>query len=304
MNDERMIKLQHFFSNDIRIKKEIYDMAPQVLGGYVDEESVSKYTDKLNDSLIYIFSELKRITIDIFGKESNVFNRLCYLEQTIKNSFYSCGLDINKLKLFYQKFISNMESRFIYSVKSTCKGYYAPNKISAVNEANSINEFLHFMHSYIVNNNKILRSLPLISEKKNDYEYSISLRGNRNPIFEQLFVMFPSSLDCGITDMVIIDDKKLIIMVRDRGHALSMEVSLNNDIARIEYFIPKLCNIEMINRLPGVNKVNKDSVGATGVMEVKISDLPKTLFNFISMVPTDLDMFNYTDLDMFNSYRR
>lgn len=60
----------------------------------------------------------------------------------------------------------------------------------------------------------------------------------------------------------------------------------------------------MINRLPGVNKVNKDSVGATGVMEVKISDLPKTLFNFISMVPTDLDMFNYTDLDMFNSYRR
>ena len=155
-----------------------------------------------------------------------------------------------------------------------------------------------------INNNKILRSLPLISEKKNDYEYSISLRGNRNPIFEQLFVMFPSSLDCGITDMVIIDDKKLIIMVRDRGHALSMEVSLNNDIARIEYFIPKLCNIEMINRLPGVNKVNKDSVGATGVMEVKISDLPKTLFNFISMVPTDLDMFNYTDLDMFNSYRR
>ena len=103
-----------------------------------------------------------------------------------------------------------MESRFIDSVKSTCKGYYSPNKISAVNEANSINEFLHFMHSYIVNNNKILRSLQLISEMKNDYEYSISLRGNRNPIFEQLFVMFPSSLDYGITDMVIIDDKKLL----------------------------------------------------------------------------------------------
>ena len=68
MNDEKMIKLQHFFSNDIRIKKEIYDMAPQVLNGYVDEESVSKYTDKLNDSLIYIFSELKCITIDMFGK--------------------------------------------------------------------------------------------------------------------------------------------------------------------------------------------------------------------------------------------
>ena len=289
MNDEKMIKLQHFFSNDIRIKKEIYDMAPQTLNGYVDEESVNKYTDKLNDSLIYIFSELKCITIDIFGKESDVFNRLCYLENIIKNNFYSCGLDINKLKLFYQKFISNMEPRFIDSVKSTCIGY-SFNGTSAVDSANSINELLHFMHSYIVNNDMILRSLPLISKKKNNYEYSISLRGNRNPIFEQLFVMFPSDLDCGITDMVIIDDKKLIVMVRDRGHALSMEVSLNNDMARVEYFIPKLCNIEMINRLPGVNKVNENSVGTTGTIEVKVNDLPKALFDFISMVPTDNDI--------------
>ena len=127
---------------------------------------------------------------------------------------------------------------------------------------------------------------------------------DESAVVEQIFKMFPNDLDCGWTDMVAINDKKLIIMVRDRGHALTIEVTLNNNIARIEYFIPKLCNIEMINRLPGVNKVNKDSVGATGVMEVKISDLPKTLFNFISMVPTDSDMFNYTDLDMFNSYRR
>ncbi len=41
---------------------------------------------------------------------------------------------------------------------------------------------------------------------------------------------------------------------------LTIEVTLNNNIARIEYFIPKLCNIEMINNLPGVNKVNKKIV--------------------------------------------
>lgn len=33
-------------------------------------------------------------------------------------------------------------------------------------------------------------------------------------------------------------------MVRDRGHALSIEVTLNKDNARIEYFIPKICNVE------------------------------------------------------------
>ena len=79
-------------------------------------------------------------------------------------------------------------------------------------------------------------------------------------------------------------------MVRDRGHALSIEITLNNDKARIEYFIPKLWNIDMINKLPGVNKVDNNSVGATGVIEVDKNELPQVLFNFISKVPMDSDM--------------
>ena len=62
------------------------------------------------------------------------------------------------------------------------------------------------------------------------------------------------------------------------------------DNARIEYFIPKLCNIDMINSLPGINKVNEDSIGATGVIEVDINNLAETLFHFISNVPMDSDM--------------
>ena len=79
-------------------------------------------------------------------------------------------------------------------------------------------------------------------------------------------------------------------MVRDKGHALSIEISLHNDVARIEYFIPKLCNIDMINKLPGINAVNKDSIGATGVVEVPINILSDALFDFISKVPMDSDM--------------
>lgn len=293
MEDERIIKLQHFFSVDTRIKKEIYDIAPQSLGEYTDEISVSKYTNELNDSLIYIFSELKCVVLDIFGKDSNVFNRVCYLEKTIKESFYSCGFDMNKLKLFYQKFISNMELIFIDNVKRECVGYTFGSTTS-VEMAVSVNELLHFIHSYVINNDEILQSIPLLNEKKNDYDYPISLRGVKSPVFEQLFNLFPLDLDCGWTDMVVINDKKLIMMVRDRGHALTIDISLNNDMARIEYFIPKLCNIEMINNLPGINKVNENSVGATGVMEVPINTLPSVLFDFISRVPTDNDMIiNY-----------
>lgn len=291
MEDERIIKLQHFFSVDTRIKKEIYDIAPQSLGEYTDEISVSKYTNELNDSLIYIFSELKCVALDVFGKESSIFNKVCYLEQDIKTNFYSCGFDIEKLKSFYQKYISNMEPSFIDDVKRSYIGYYfGGGGVSPLKKASTINEILHLMHSRIINSEGLLQSIPLLNEKDNQHNNTISLRGIRNPMFEQLFMMFPTDLDCGITDMVIINEKTLIMMVRDRGHALSIEVTLNKDNARIEYFIPKICNVGMVNKIPGVNKVNDDSIGTTGTIEVEVKDLPTALFNFISMVPTDMDI--------------
>lgn len=291
MDNEKIIKLQHFFSVDTKIKKEIYDIAPQSLNGYIDEISISEYTDKLNDSLIYILSELKCVALDVFGKESSIFNKVCYLEQDIKTNFYSCGFDIEKLKSFYQKYISNMEPSFIDDVKRSYIGYYfGGGGVSPLKKASTINEILHLMHSRIINNEGLLKSIPLLNEKDNQHNNTISLRGIRNPMFEQLFMMFPTDLDCGITDMVIINEKTLIMMVRDRGHALSIEVTLNKDNARIEYFIPKICNVEMVNKIPGVNKVNDDSIGTTGTIEVEVKDLPTALFNFISMVPTDMDI--------------
>ena len=81
-----------------------------------------------------------------------------------------------------------------------------------------------------------------------------------------------------------------LMMVRDRGHALTIEITINNQMARLEYFILKLCNLDMINNLPGINKVNENSVWATGTFEIPIIDLPNELFTFISKVPMDDDM--------------
>lgn len=41
--------------------------------------------------------------LDVFGKESSIFNKVCYLEQDIKTNFYSCGFDIEKLKIILSK---------------------------------------------------------------------------------------------------------------------------------------------------------------------------------------------------------
>lgn len=288
MIDERLIKLQHFFEIDMRIKKGMYSLAPAKLQ-YFDESSMQRYTDDLDDLLSYIFTELKCVSVDIFGKKSNVLARVCSLEKVVKKSFYSCGFDINKLREFYKTYVSNMHIGFINSVKDECVGY----SFSGTNSAEmavTINEMLHFIHSYVVNNDHILKAVPVINQKNNEFNYPITLRGIEVPEFNQLFEQFPLDLDVGWTEMVTINEKKLIMMVRDRGHALTIEISLNNDIARIEYFIPKLCNIEMINNLPGVNRVDKNSVGATGVIEVPTSALAETLYDFISKVPMDSDM--------------
>ena len=288
MNDTMMIKLQHFFQVDFEIKKRMWNLAPSNLK-YYDEASIQKYTDELDDMLMYIFSELKCITLDIFGKDSSVLLKIFSTEKTIKNFFYSCGFDIDKLKAFYKKYISNMEMDFINSVKKECVGYTF-NSTTSMDLATSINEMLHFLHLYVLNNEKFLQSISLIDSKQNEFNYPINLRGVKVNIFDQLFQQFPINMDVGWTDMVAINEKKLIMMVRDRGHALSIEISLNNNIARIEYFIPKLCNIDMVNDLPGINKVNSDSVGATGIIETDVNSLPRVLFDFISKVPMDKDM--------------
>ena len=289
MVDQKLIKLQHFFEVDMKVKKEMLNIAPPSDNQYIDEASINKYTDCIYDSLIYMFSELKCIASDIFEPDSPVMEKINILENKIKNEFYSCGFDIDKLRLFYKNCISNMELDFINLVKKECVGY-ANNGVDSAQKATTINEILHFMHSYILNNETILQSISMINQKENNYKYSITLRGCKVPIFEQLFEAFPSEIDVGWTDMISLNERKLLMMVRDRGHALTIEISLNQQSARLEYFIPKLCNVEMINKLPGINKVNENSIGATGAFEIPISDLPNELFSFISKVPMDVDM--------------
>lgn len=284
MQNNNILKLQNFFESDLKIKNEMIKMSPSS-----DNEYNDKYVDNINESLNFIFNELKKIVLDFFGEESFAMKKTKELEEKIKNNFYSCGYDIEKLRSFYRNNISNMDIDFINSVKEECVGYSLKGN-SSINKASTVNELLHYTHSYIMNNESILQSVPIIGEKENDYNYSIKYRGERNPIFEQLFNLFPNDLDVGWTDMVSINNKKLIMMVRDRGHALTIEITLKDQVARLDYFIPKICNVDMINSLPGINKVNDESVGATGVFETSINNLPNSLFDFISKVPMDSDM--------------
>lgn len=281
--------LQHFFDIDNKIKKGMYYNVPPANNGYLDNDTMCRYTDNLQEFLKYTFSELKNSSIYIFGENSFIMDKIEELESDCYDNFYSCGFDVVKLREFYKKYVSNMEETFIDSVKKTCCGYTGFNDVP-VDKVSSINEMLHLIHSIVVNNENVLQAIPVVDQKTNINGETITLRGVDTEVVHQIFNDFPENLDVGQTDIVSLNENKILMMVRDRGHALTTEINLNGDEARIEYFIPKLCNVDMINDLPGVNRVTKDSIGATGVIVTNSNYLSDTVIDFISKVPTDEDI--------------
>ena len=287
--ENSIIKLQHLFEVDNRIKKEMYNSAPPSDEGYLDVNSLCDYSNKLNDSLIYIFSELKCVTLDFFGADPSALKTVEGLEKRVKQSFYECGLDINALRKFYKQYISDMAPSFVDEVKDNCVGYTVLDN-PPFDKVTTINEMLHLVHAYVVNNEMILQSVPAVSEKKNDNDYPITLRGASTEVFQRLYEAFPTNIEVGWTDLVALNERKMLVMVRDRGHALTLEITLNGDKARVEYFIPKICNIDMVNALPGINPATENSVGATGVFETDVSELSEKVIYLIEKVPTDKDI--------------
>ena len=79
------------------------------------------------------------------------------------------------------------------------------------------------------------------------------------------------------------------MMVRDRGHALSIEIEKENDKYYVKYFIPNINNVDMVNELKGVRKVNDQSKFTTGIFETNLENLTSNLTDFIGHVPTDFD---------------
>lgn len=294
MDEDLLVKLQHLFSVDSKVKRELYNAAPPLDDGRLEKYDIQEYAYKLEEAINTMFTDLKNITAEMFGQKSDVYSNLVSLEKSVKNDFTlnKVGYDLNRISYFFNNRISGMRPAYIDEIRDVLVGYTVFNSSTGLSaKANTINEFLHYIHSYFVNNDSFLKSIPAIETKENDFAYPISLRGADVAIFRDLFTNFPNDMDVGWTDMVAVSDKKLIMMVRDRGHALTIDITINNNVARIEYFIPKLCNIDMIRALPGVNPVNENSFGATGAIETTVGEMPEVLYDFISKVPMDSDMY-------------
>ena len=179
-----------------------------------------------------------------------------------------------------------MREELVNLVGTNISGYAMFSGIS-LNKAKSINELLHVVHQTIVNNENIYKRLPLL-DSKDDFA---KLYGKENELARNIFNNINESIDSSELSMMSLGNDRVLLMVRDHGHALSIEIEKENDKYYVKYFIPKICNVKMVNELKGVRKVDQTSKFTTGIFETTKENLTYELIDFIKHVPTDLDQF-------------
>lgn len=295
MDENKMKNLEamkEFFERDMKIKETLMSLAPTEADDY-DELSRMEYVDKLEkglDSLEYdTLASIKKFG---FGEELNNTIREYFAKK--KKSMAVGKYEAGICQKIYNSEFASMSENFIEEVKEGFVGYAFfsnPSKLPGfVKKAKTVNELLHSIHSSIVNNDEILESMPQKGTKRNTIEEPITLYGEENEVAEKIFKEFPLEMDCGITDIVSLKNK-VLMMIRDRGHALTIDMDTTNPKeVEVKYFVPKLCNEEMIRKLPGINESSITKSGASGFFVSDKDKITKDLFDFIEKVPTDGDM--------------
>ncbi len=71
---------------------------------------------------------------------------------------------------------------------------------------------------------------------------------------------------------------------------MTIEINKGKGSYLVSYFIPKICNVAMVNDLKGVQKVTENSRNTRGSFTTTLDKLPEEVISFISKVPMDKDM--------------
>ena len=262
--NENYENLDKFFKIDLKIKDLILKTRPNEKT--YDTSGAIKYVDNL-------IKELDTIK-DYFFWVIDTYNMSPYLKDVINNS-------LNELEKELQK------NLFGYNINRK--------EVESFEKCKTINDYLHAFHFYIVNNEKIFHSMPVIDRKINKDDEPIILFGKENDLSRDLFNKYPVELGTGEVDILSFDDH-LLMMIRDVGHALSIDSTIENDNIRVSYFVPKSCNIEKVNKLKGVTKLDpltSDMFSQTnGEFVCKKENFTSEIIDFISNVPTDIDAFS------------
>lgn len=281
-----------FFLNNIKIKAQLINMAPPNINDYYVLKSYGYQLKNFIDEMETFFKKFANIFFNenLISKIDSLFIEI---NEELKEFQKFNIFDSVNINNFYFKRIATLSQNLIQELNLNCYGYtYTNNPGKFINKCQSINDLLHLFHTCIINDENFYKRMPLVEEKNNIFDYSIRLYGSLNDVSKSMFQEFPLDMDVGFTDILSLPLSNTIIMlIRDRGHALSIQIDISDqDNIYVDYYIPKICNIDMVNSLKGVRKVDEHSMFTNGCFQTNINNLNTELFKFISMVPTDLDM--------------
>lgn len=288
--EDKLSRVQLFFEENLKIKELINKPLDIKFG---DDMSID-YENCLCETLSKIEFEFEKLAyIARIGKDE-IENKFKAYRTILDN----CGFNLDKLQNFYRTCFINMSDEIINKSKNEFIGYSLNKNIyMLLNESTSINEMLHVVHSYMVNDEKLYKDIPKLSEKKYKNGEDVNLYGIESKMARDIFNWLPDNSENGVTDILSLPNKT-VMMIRDRGHALSLEIEKENDKVYVKYFIPKICNLDMVNKLQGVHQVKTLSTGTTGEFISNNENVGFDVASFIEKVPTDMDI---NDLNIYKS---
>lgn len=282
MDNKELNDFKKFLDLNIRSKNILYDMAFDKR--YINDNN---YIIKYCDNFYKQFLTLKNLILDMgklyFKKDFEYLN--IYLKK-LETVLINLGTNIDKINAFYKIYLSEMSDDFVKKVGENCKGYYICPQID-VKDAKTINEIIHYMHSYVINSDTILQNIPVVVGQEVEYEKKYYLRGCDTKMGRTLYNNTPEFLKNTIFDIVSYDENNCLLMARNIGHALTVEIKKESDKYFVKYFIPKIYDVGMVNNLDGINSIKEGSLYARGAFYIEQGNFPKKLYQFMEKVPTD-----------------
>ncbi len=285
--NETLLALKDFFRLNMATKDEMMRLAPEEADMY-SEESRIDYVDKVFKGYRDMEWRFLKINEEFQLVDSEKIEE--FFDAGEKN-FAIGDYGAEAVKDLYIENVSKMRPEFVEEVKRQCYGYGLESAgerfQTLLGQVQSVNELLHACHSAIMNDEEILKKVPMLAEKR---EGDIVLRGDKNEIGQQIFEALPEQINTGPIDIVSVEERA-IMMVRDRGHALLVQAEPFEPGSKqvlVNYDIPKIIDREMIERLPGVDKITDE--GANGQFLCEADEVGEKMKEFIEMVPTDADL--------------
>lgn len=294
--DKALLDYVIFFNLDLAIKKQIFDLNGK---DYLSYDKLVKYADKLYDGTNSLKNKFLNIC-KIFNMSNDILVTVCEFMDKIRDHIVNTDYSEQDLKNIYNYYFASMSVDRLNEIR---KNIYGDSTIyddieewvlvEIINNCTSVNELLHVFHQYAINNLDALRSVSEIAYKENE-KWSVTLRGEDSDLARQVYDSFDISIDVGTTDIVAISDDKILITVRDRGHALQIETEEKNDKEiGVYYFIPKVLEPEMFDNIKGITKVEEGDTFAVGSFVTDKENVGSEIFNIVKKVPSDYDYIEF-----------